>query len=73
MVTLSIQDATNLAQQVLRQSDYHSLRKLVVEETVDGAILITGLVASFYQKQKAQELVRNVVPGIAVVNDIVVD
>ncbi len=72
MVTVSIQDATQLAQQVLRHSNDHSLRNLEVEETADGAILIIGQLSSFYQKQKAQELVRNVVPGIAVVNDIVV-
>lgn len=73
MVTVSLSDATNLAQEALRHSNYHSLRKLLVEETNEGAILITGDVASFYQKQKAQELVRNVVNGITVVNDIHVE
>ena len=70
MVTASLHAAASRAQDALRRSEYHSLRKLIAEETEAGEILISGNVSTFYQKQKAQELVRTVVDGITLVNDV---
>ena len=73
MVTASTQAVATQAQSALRESKHHFLRTLTVERTPSGEILITGNVRSFYQKQKAQEFVRNVAAGVRVVNDIEVD
>jgi hypothetical protein len=46
-----------------------ALRHLTVGR-MDNRLLISGRVATFYQKQQAQELVRASAPGLVVVNDV---
>lgn len=57
------------AQRALCNSPIQSLRELRVEETAAG-LVITGLVSSFYHKQLAQEVVRAVAEGTAIVNSV---
>jgi osmotically-inducible protein OsmY len=56
-------------QAALASSPLMALRHLVVVPN-DGRIFISGHVASFYQKQQAQELVRAEAPGVLVVNEV---
>jgi osmotically-inducible protein OsmY len=55
----------------LRQSPIPALRKLAVEET-DGAVVLLGSVASYYQKQLAQETVMPFVDGRELHNRVMV-
>ena len=64
-----VEDVQPRAQSALRVSPIYALRELRVEQTGD-ALLISGLVASFYHKQLAQEVVRAVAEGIEVINSI---
>lgn len=65
-------DLSSRAQQALQQSPFYALRRLQVER-VDKRLLISGRVATFYQKQQAQEIVRAVADGMRVVNSVEVD
>ena len=57
------------AQEALAGSPVYALRELQVEQ--DGTtLLISGLVASYYHKQLAQEVVRHAAEGVEVVNSI---
>ena len=56
-------------QAALAASPLMALRQLVAKQS-DDRILISGRVASFYQKQQAQELVRAEAPGMIVVNEV---
>lgn len=51
------------------QSPILGIRQLQVEEC-DGSILISGKLCSFYHKQLAQEVVRNISPKSRVVNSV---
>ena len=55
------------AREVLSRSSIYVLREIEVELD-GGAIRLTGCVDSFYHKQLAQELVKNVLDGVEVVN-----
>ncbi len=66
---VKVEDVQPRAQVALRASPIYALRELRVEQTGD-ALLISGLVSSFYHKQLAQEVVRAVAEGIEVVNSI---
>ena len=57
------------AQEALAQSPLLALRRLTVLHEEDN-LVISGRVATFYQKQQAQELVRNVADGLHVVNQV---
>lgn len=57
------------AESALQKSPIYELRNLEVRE-VDGALMISGTVASFYHKQLAQEAVRSVTDGVPLVNTI---
>ncbi|HUT13798.1 MAG TPA: BON domain-containing protein [Thermoguttaceae bacterium] len=57
------------AQTALRNSPIYELRDLQVEHR-DGALLISGVVSSFYHKQLAQEVVRSVCKDAELVNSI---
>ena len=57
------------AQEALALSPLLALRRLDVHHNEDR-LVITGRVATFYQKQQAQELVRNVAEGLHVVNEV---
>jgi hypothetical protein len=52
-------DVQPRAQTALANSPIHELRDLRVEQA-NGALLIRGVVSSFYHKQLAQEVVRAV-------------
>lgn len=55
------------AREALNRCSIYVLREIEVD--LDGdAIMLTGCVDSFYHKQLAQEIVKNVVEGIEVVN-----
>jgi BON domain-containing protein len=64
-----VEDVQPRAQTALRASPIFALRDLRVEQTGD-ALLISGLVSSFYHKQLAQEVVRAVAEGVEVINSI---
>ncbi len=55
------------ARDALSRSAIYVLREIEVELD-GGAIRLTGSVDSFYHKQLAQELVKNVLDGVEVVN-----
>ena len=57
------------AQAALANSPFYELHDLQVEDR-DGALMITGIVTSFYHKQLAQEVVRSVCKEIEVINTI---
>ncbi len=57
------------AQAALANSPIFVLRELVVEE-VNGQLILTGKVDSFYHKQLAQETVRAAVKHLRVVNQV---
>ena len=59
MVEVSARDAQPRAQTALANSPIYELRDLRVEQQ-NGALLICGVVSSFYHKQLAQEVVRAV-------------
>jgi hypothetical protein len=71
-VTLLNSDIEIRAQLALSTSPIFQLRDLRAERDEDGLVL-KGRVSSFYFKQVAQELVRNAVPKISVINQIQVD
>jgi osmotically-inducible protein OsmY len=52
-------DVVAVAREALEHSPVFALRQLQVEQA-DGAMVISGHVNSFYQKQLAQEIVRSV-------------
>ena len=57
------------AQEALSSSPLFALRRLSVRPN-DNSVCISGRVATFYQKQQAQETVRSAVDGMLVVNDV---
>jgi osmotically-inducible protein OsmY len=60
------------ARKALDQSPIHAHRRLDVSQ--DGDILILqGRVESYYHKQMAQEVVRNICRGVQLVNEIAVE
>lgn len=65
----AVDKAGPLAQVALAKSPIYELRDLLVEATGDG-LLISGTVATFYQKQLAQEAVRAVVGSVPMINRI---
>ena len=65
-------DATELrhrAQTALTDSPIHALRQIHVEQH-DGALVLSGRVHSFYQKQLAQELVRAAAGQVELINSV---
>jgi hypothetical protein len=69
MSVLAHKDVQSRAQQALAGSPIFALHELQVEQQ-DDALVIRGLVASFYHKQLAQEVVRAAVEGVEIVNAI---
>jgi hypothetical protein len=57
------------AQQALGESSVYALRELTVD-CDDDTLTIVGQVTSFYHKQLAQEIVRQAISGVEVVNAI---
>ncbi len=60
------------AQDALDHSSIHALRSLRVEQK-DDQLVISGRLGTFYHKQLAQELIREVAGDVQVVNAIDVD
>ena len=69
MASCSAREIQPRAQDALAASPVVALRDLKVVLT-DDVLLIRGAVTSFYHKQLAQEAVRAVAEGVAVVNAI---
>ena len=69
MAAPKVADIQPRAQSALRASPIYALRELRVEQTGE-ALVISGLVSSFYHKQLAQEVVRAVAEGLEVINSI---
>ena len=57
------------ARRALQSSPIHALRDVQVEQ-VNGTLILSGCVDTFYHKQLAQELVRNVADGCELINAI---
>lgn len=60
------------AESVLAASPLHELRRLSIDSH-NGALVISGVVSSYYHKQLAQEVIRAVCCGVEIVNSIRVD
>jgi hypothetical protein len=69
MSVLATNDLQKRAQKALRASPFYALRELLVDWD-DDALVISGMVSSFYHKQLAQEVVRHAAEGVDVVNAI---
>ncbi len=69
MISETSDELTVRAQRALQESPVYVLRQLTVERH-EERLLITGQVTSYYQKQQAQETVRAVAKGVAVVNSV---
>jgi osmotically-inducible protein OsmY len=65
----ALHDAVDVVQRLLSQ---HQLRDVACEYR-DGMLQMSGRVASFYQKQLAQEIARRAVGAVRVVNEIDVE
>jgi hypothetical protein len=64
-------DRTDL-QELLRKSAVTEIRSLELERT-GNQIVLRGVVCSFYYKQLAQELVRSLVAGLEIENEVCVE
>jgi osmotically-inducible protein OsmY len=60
------------AQRALASSPVFDLRALQVD-VVDGSLLLSGRVETFYHKQLAQEAVRQFAAGVRLVNEVAVE
>lgn len=69
MSPTSVDEIRPRAQSALAASPVYELRDLQVEQH-DGALLLSGLVSSFYHKQLAQEVVRSVCREIELINSV---
>ena len=69
MLTEQASQIARRAQDALNESPHIGLRGLKVESREDR-LYISGHVATFYQKQQAQELVRATIDDCVVVNEI---
>ena len=69
MSSVLTNDVQARAQRALADSPFYELRELQVDQR-DNALIISGIVSSFYHKQLAQEVVRTVCKGIEVINSI---
>lgn len=65
----SVNGIESKVQNALANSPLHALRRLVVE-CDNEHVVISGRVATFYQKQQAQEVVRSHADGMQVVNQV---
>jgi len=66
---ITIESVQSRAQAALATSPIFDLRGLRVDE-VEGGLLLSGSVSSYYHKQLAQEAVRAVALGVPVMNSI---
>jgi hypothetical protein len=68
-MSFAIEDTVVRAQGALKRSHVRVLRRLTVTDD-GGAIGLHGGVDSFYHKQLAQELVRNELDDVPIVNHV---
>lgn len=71
-MTRSALDAPLTAAEVLQRSPVTVLRRLSVQESAER-VLLHGRLPSYYLKQQAQELLKPVLAGRVLVNEVVVD
>ena len=71
MANTLLTDIAARAEYALSQSRIYDLRRLEVDQDGD-AVVLRGLVSSFYHKQLAQELVKMATDGAPVMNQITV-
>jgi osmotically-inducible protein OsmY len=64
-------DAQSRVQTALAASPFYALRELRVERQ-NSSLRLYGLVASFYHKQLAQEVVRSLAGDLEVINSVAV-
>ena len=69
MAQLIENEAVDAARQALESSQLYALRQLHVQQHGD-AILLSGKVDSYYLKQQAQELLRELASGMQLDNRI---
>ena len=69
MVQGTTKSLSEVAQAALWRSPLFSLRSVTVQEE-NARLRIQGRVATFYQKQQAQEIVRAAAKGALIVNNI---
>jgi osmotically-inducible protein OsmY len=69
MIDSGFQDVTGQAKKMLKDSPFHALRSLRVEQIGDY-VLLKGQVDSFFLKQLAQETVRSATRGIEMHNEV---
>ena len=69
MPVLTAKDVQAKAQQALSECPVFALREVLIERDGDALVLV-GQVSSFYHKQLAQEIVRQITEGFEVVNTI---
>ena len=67
------QGVADLATRALQASPITALRKIDVCRAESNQLVLSGHVSTFYYKQQAQELVRQAVRNVELVNDIQVD
>ncbi len=67
-----VDEMSQRAQHALEESPYCALRRLHVNR-IEGQLLISGRVSTFYHKQQAQEIVRAVCGDLRVVNSVEVE
>jgi hypothetical protein len=72
MISAVEMDVCKRARSALAHSPIYVLREVQVERNGD-ALLLQGRVDTFYHKQLAQEVVRNVCDGMRVENALLVD
>ncbi len=70
MLTTTLDRRAAQAQAVLSDSQFNALRRINVEQASEQTLVLSGSVSTFYQKQQAQEAVRNIAEGFTVVNEI---
>ena len=68
-MTVAVEKSVALALSALQRSNVWALRRLTALDDGDR-IVLHGCVNSFYHKQLAQELVRNQLGGVEVVNHV---
>lgn len=56
--TLSLDELHDAARRILNESPYQELRSIQVDLRHQGSVVLIGHVSSFYRKQLAQEILR---------------
>lgn len=73
MLTSTPTELASQAQVALSECPFHALRQVQVEQYGEDELILTGAVATYYQKQQAQEIVRTIAQDLTVRNSIEVN